>query len=233
MKEHNVAGYKVIEINLPNDMVNKIKIDCLSQFNNFIANQKNQFRTPVNLDEPKKSPGYQWQAHSTPAIDEYKHTINIIVNDILKETYEFDDIWFLLQPFEPWINNPEHQHLTSEISITLYVNIIEGESSIEFFERSLKYSEKFYPKNGSILVWPSTAIHKPSPNISNYQRISLNATMSKKVVPTTYHASISDQRMNICKSCPQLTALNFCTECSCFMPLKTKILSAKCPLNKW
>lgn len=40
-------------------------------------------------------------------------------------------------------------------------------------------------------------------------------------------------RMIICRSCDKLTAINFCSECNCFMPLKTRLRSATCPLNKW
>lgn len=40
-------------------------------------------------------------------------------------------------------------------------------------------------------------------------------------------------RMNICKSCDQLGAFNFCAVCSCFMPIKVWISTATCPEEKW
>lgn len=40
-------------------------------------------------------------------------------------------------------------------------------------------------------------------------------------------------RMEICKSCDNLTALNICKECNCFMPLKTWINASTCPIKKW
>jgi hypothetical protein len=41
------------------------------------------------------------------------------------------------------------------------------------------------------------------------------------------------ERMNICRSCDKLNIINFCTECNCFMPLKTRIRIAQCPMDKW
>lgn len=53
---------------------------------------------------------------------------------------------------------------------------------------------------------------------------------------------ISDKRMSICNGCPELrTKTNFrgvkdtCKQCGCFMPEKTKLPGAFCPLDppKW
>ena len=46
---------------------------------------------------------------------------------------------------------------------------------------------------------------------------------------------IAEERMNICKACPNLTEWNRCSECGCFMTLKTKLAVASCPLpeKKW
>jgi hypothetical protein len=46
--------------------------------------------------------------------------------------------------------------------------------------------------------------------------------------------SESEKRLNICKSCPELISLTTqCKKCGCFMSLKTKIESSKCPIGKW
>ena len=45
--------------------------------------------------------------------------------------------------------------------------------------------------------------------------------------------SRSEQRMAVCKQCPELRALNNCRQCGCFMDIKTRIYSAVCPLGKW
>ena len=41
-------------------------------------------------------------------------------------------------------------------------------------------------------------------------------------------------RLDICKSCPQLfKPTTSCKRCGCFMRIKAKISSMKCPDNKW
>ena len=40
-------------------------------------------------------------------------------------------------------------------------------------------------------------------------------------------------RMSICKQCPELTIINRCSRCGCFMTLKTTLTGAQCPLGKW
>ena len=44
---------------------------------------------------------------------------------------------------------------------------------------------------------------------------------------------VSDHRMTICRACDQLSEHNFCNQCGCYMPLKTKMGWADCPLKKW
>jgi hypothetical protein len=39
-------------------------------------------------------------------------------------------------------------------------------------------------------------------------------------------------RMDICKACPDLK-LNFCVNCGCYMPLKSRLRGSKCPKDKW
>ncbi len=42
------------------------------------------------------------------------------------------------------------------------------------------------------------------------------------------------ERMSICKECPHLVKLTQqCTKCGCFMPAKTKLPHASCPIDKW
>jgi len=40
-------------------------------------------------------------------------------------------------------------------------------------------------------------------------------------------------RIETCKACPELNALNFCRQCGCFMPAKVRIKSVSCPIGKW
>lgn len=48
------------------------------------------------------------------------------------------------------------------------------------------------------------------------------------------NSSIHNERMDICRACPELIKLTFqCKKCGCFMKEKTKLADASCPLNKW
>lgn len=54
--------------------------------------------------------------------------------------------------------------------------------------------------------------------------------------PMTRHIDleIADKRMSICGSCPEIIKLTSqCKKCGCFMPAKTKLEAAKCPIGKW
>ena len=41
------------------------------------------------------------------------------------------------------------------------------------------------------------------------------------------------ERYALCEECPHLLATKQCTKCGCFMPAKTGLLHATCPINKW
>lgn len=41
------------------------------------------------------------------------------------------------------------------------------------------------------------------------------------------------KRIEICKSCSEITDLKFCKKCNCFMPAKTWVVSRICPIGKW
>lgn len=44
----------------------------------------------------------------------------------------------------------------------------------------------------------------------------------------------ANSRYEICKSCPLLNSTTkTCKECGCFMPAKTTLKYATCPLGKW
>ena len=48
------------------------------------------------------------------------------------------------------------------------------------------------------------------------------------------HKELVDQRLAICNECPWLKKASMrCKQCGCFMTLKTTLLDAKCPLEKW
>ena len=40
-------------------------------------------------------------------------------------------------------------------------------------------------------------------------------------------------RRNLCDGCEFSTSAYRCTQCGCFMKIKTQLASAKCPIGKW
>lgn len=47
-------------------------------------------------------------------------------------------------------------------------------------------------------------------------------------------AELSTERLKVCAECPQMTKMTRqCKLCGCFLDLKTKVLAAHCPLEKW
>ena len=53
--------------------------------------------------------------------------------------------------------------------------------------------------------------------------------------PDTEYATdaVAEARMKICEGCEHFMATKQCSECGCFMPAKTKLLHAQCPIRKW
>jgi hypothetical protein len=55
------------------------------------------------------------------------------------------------------------------------------------------------------------------------------------VNPDTEYVTEDEQqnRYATCEDCPHLTVAKTCTQCGCFMPAKTKLKYAVCPIEKW
>jgi anaerobic ribonucleoside-triphosphate reductase len=41
------------------------------------------------------------------------------------------------------------------------------------------------------------------------------------------------KRITLCNRCVNLTKLNVCKKCGCFMPAKVRLSGAECPIGKW
>ena len=44
---------------------------------------------------------------------------------------------------------------------------------------------------------------------------------------------LSKARLAICESCPFYLNTKKCQRCGCYMPVKTKLTKATCPVKKW
>lgn len=52
--------------------------------------------------------------------------------------------------------------------------------------------------------------------------------------PSRYtDAATQKRRMEICAACPRRSNIGQCRECGCFLNLKTRLTTEKCPLDKW
>ena len=40
-------------------------------------------------------------------------------------------------------------------------------------------------------------------------------------------------RLSVCSRCPAFTKYKTCSDCGCFMPIKTQLANAKCPRGNW
>jgi hypothetical protein len=49
----------------------------------------------------------------------------------------------------------------------------------------------------------------------------------------TVSEEIKIDRIVICRNCEKFNSLKFCTDCNCYIPLKTWLKNSKCPLSKW
>ena len=55
------------------------------------------------------------------------------------------------------------------------------------------------------------------------------------VNPDTEYAPVDEiqRRMKICEGCEHYLVSKQCSQCGCFMPLKTRLAHAVCPVDKW
>ena len=51
--------------------------------------------------------------------------------------------------------------------------------------------------------------------------------------PTKVPETVRNLRLAECKSCPKLINTGNCSECGCFVSLKTEYAEEACPLGKW
>lgn len=63
-------------------------------------------------------------------------------------------------------------------------------------------------------------------------------SIKKKLISVTEEIKVSsdvrENRINLCHECEYfIKASSQCKNCGCFMPMKTWLKSAKCPVNKW
>lgn len=66
--------------------------------------------------------------------------------------------------------------------------------------------------------------------IKDGAKIAENALSGNKSLVEDF---VRDNRLGICRSCPNFTPEERCTECGCFMKIKSAFVTSKCPIGKW
>jgi hypothetical protein len=238
LKELNILGNRILEINLESSVIEELKKECLACFKNALEvselypSESNVylFRTPSSLKNKQTGPGYQFQLNNSKHFDQYAELVQTELFKLFNKKLKINDRWVLLQTNESWIQNDIHQHLTADWVSVCYLSLNENDS-IEFCDDGGN-SEKYYPTPGTILIFDSSVKHKPNVNSGDLKRISINLELCYEEVEEK-DIKMAEERYSTCKQCDRLNALNICKECMCFMPFKIKITNAQCPLNKW
>ena len=243
MKKHIIAGNEIYEFEIDPVLAERLKIQGMDQFNEYYSRTPVYFRSPLDIEHPKSGPGFQWDATRTLDLNDLLGMTQVYIDSVFDKIMTATDIWFLLQRKEAWMSNPKHNHPTADALSIAYLNIAEGEAAIEFYNTDGSY-DTFYPKNNTLLISKGEVHHRPVENKTAYDRLSLNMQWNTDVSMTEVFDALdgnpstetkeSERRYEICKSCPSFNKkFKLCKECGCFMPLKTKLTIADCPLGKW
>ena len=66
------------------------------------------------------------------------------------------------------------------------------------------------------------------------EKIDLRSLPSRIKNIMLHDQDIIDKRLSMCYDCEHfISATNQCKECGCFMKVKTKLATARCPIGKW
>lgn len=85
---------------------------------------------------------------------------------------------------------------------------------------------KHINSDGSIIT---KMIEKPKPNLLK----NLAETTVDLAQGGFTSEEIANQRLEICKACPELIPGTRCRLCGCYMVVKTKVANARCPAHRW
>ncbi len=188
------------------------------------------FRTPINLQTPTSGPGYQYVPNERRIETIFTDYVCSIVNEHLNTTLVLEDIWYLHQTQDSWVNNPAHCHLTAEWVVVLFLDVKSGDT-IQFFDSS-NNMEEYSPTFGDFILFKGDIQHKPGPNSSS-KRLTLNAELGRSEKPEEEGVT-SQTRFSICKECDRYnTETGICSENNEYMPMKISYMDMTCPLDKW
>ena len=110
----------------------------------------------------------------------------------------------------------------------------EGEQILELVKhRILKYLLQINIKIGKTII-QALAMQEVDEYAKKNENLDLRG-ISKRFKSVLLHdQDVIDKRWDECQKCEfLLKPTNNCTKCGCFMKVKTKVATARCPIGKW
>ena len=109
------------------------------------------------------------------------------------------------------------------------LNIITHAILLAMVDDDLSRNQKSIIKSFFDLLSPESA-EKVQELIDSHAEYNFNV---KEFVYNDKDDNVIKHRLATCTSCEYFTQLRRCKQCGCFMDAKTKLVIAKCPVNKW
>lgn len=131
--------------------------------------------------------------------------------------------------------NPELQKVCDDVPGKRYCQFCEGTSGLPR-EKEEAYLIQLGSKNGLVVQLKENNDSKTKELPSLWQQAK---NLGKAVVKHAANLfqiapdSVIEMRKSICDSCDKLNAERRCSECGCYVDVKTKWASEECPLKKW
>jgi hypothetical protein len=149
-----------------------------------------------------------------------------------------------LKPISRWcvVSSAEGQEvMTIAPGSGLSIGAVEGKIGV-----FVEFDTSIFPTFTDDFVWTlNVQADDVSPDCDAQGSVTLVAEYSKKAKkparpwdffkPGVHHATEKQQaeRMAICNACDELSMAKTCGICHCFMPMKTRLAHAECPIGKW
>lgn len=184
--QHNLAGnivYSLHDENANRSFCERLLTNCHRVYNKYMniyaRDNFSYFRTPYSMDPKTAGPGYQFEPEDRKIELDFEKYCKESLDSLLSKDFELQDMWYLYQPNESWIDNPPHEHLTAHWVAVMYLELTPGDSII--FYDSENNSEAYEPNIGEVIFFEGNAFHKPGPSIGN-RRISVNAEFTERFI---------------------------------------------------
>lgn len=184
---------------------------------------------------------------SSPAVDEFRrtldtHELDLAMYEMCIPTNEktFPEVrtpalyFFLPGQHDPVFWRGEGFMRTLTDDLTILQKMVDGSSYVE-----ARFSEEERNTISAVDSFFEAEKSLEMPSVLKQARSLAKTvwTMGKGAatgLPVIVPAEVGLERLLICEACPLYNLqTNRCSECGCFMKVKTQIATATCPKNKW